>query len=192
LKAAEILLVLAAAGGVGLAAVEIGKHLGAHVIAAAGGEDKLALARSHGADEAVDYREPGWSEKVKALTGQRGADVIFDPVGGLATKEALRALAWEGRLLVVGFSSGEISQIPANRLLLKRASAIGVYWDHDRDAEMLARLSAKLAELAATGAIRPHIGARFPVTELPLALEALANRKITGKAIIDFSSVETP
>ncbi|SDR57365.1 NADPH2:quinone reductase [Rhizobiales bacterium GAS113] len=183
-KAGDTVLVLAAAGGVGLASVEIAKHLGARVIAAAGGEDKLALARRHGADATVDYREAGWSATIKELTSGRGVDVIVDPVGGPATQEALRALAWEGRLLVIGFSSGVIAQIPANRLLLKRASAIGVYWDHDRDAAMLARLSAELARLAGNGALDPHIGARFPMAELPQALASLAARQITGKAVL--------
>jgi NADPH:quinone reductase len=186
-KTGDTVLVLAAAGGVGLASVEIAKHLGARVIAAARGEEKLALARAHGADDAVDYGREGWSESVRALTEGRGADVILDPVGGPATKEALRALAWEGRLLIVGFSSGEIPQIPANRLLLKRASAIGVYWDHDRDAAMLARLTPKLMELAERKLIRPHIGARLAPAELPQALSALAARRVTGKAVLDFA-----
>lgn len=143
-KPGETVLVLAAAGGVGLAAVEIARHLGARVIAAAGGSDKCALAKAHGAHEAIDYRNDGWSEQVKTLTGGRGADIIVDPVGGAAAKEAMRVMAWEGRFLVVGFTSGEVPQIPANRLLLKRAAAIGVYWNHDRDAAMLARVSARL------------------------------------------------
>ena len=137
IKLGETVLVLAAAGGIGLAAVEIAHALGARVIAAASGADKGALAREHGADAAIDYRGGGWSKNVNALTDGRGADIIVDPVGGAATKEAMRALAWEGRLLVVGFASGEIPAIPANRLLLNRASAIGVYWNHDRDAVML-------------------------------------------------------
>ena len=127
IKLGETVLVLAAAGGIGLAAVEIAHALGARVIAAASGADKGALAREHGADAAIDYRGGGWSKSVNALTDGRGADIIVDPVGGAATKEAMRALAWEGRLLVVGFASGEIPAIPANRLLLNRASAIGVY-----------------------------------------------------------------
>ncbi len=128
---------LAAAGGVGLAAVEIAHHFGARVIAAAGGFEKCELARKHGAQETIDYRAPDWAAQLKDLTGEHGVDVIVDPVGGSQSKDALRAIAWEGRLLIVGFSSGEIPQIPANRLLLRRARAIGVYWDHDRDAQML-------------------------------------------------------
>lgn len=187
IKLGETVLVLAAAGGVGLAAVEIARHLGARVIAAAGGEEKCALAREHGAHEAVDYRHEGWSEQVKALTGGHGANVIVDPVGGAAAKEALRVLAWEGRFLIVGFTSGEIPQIPANRLLLKRAAAIGVYWNHDQDATMLGRVSNRLAGFLREGAIRPHIGANFAFEQLPAALRALANRQTTGKVTISLT-----
>jgi NADPH:quinone reductase len=184
IRSGDVVLVLAAAGGVGLACVEVANQLGAQVIAAAGGEDKCALARQHGALEAVDYRQENWSNVLKSLTKGQGVDVIVDPVGGPATLEALRALAWEGRLLVVGFSSGEIPRIPANRLLLKRASAIGVYWSHDRDATMLKRVASKLTSLLTTGAIRPHIGARFPFNQLPQALASLAERRSTGKVLL--------
>jgi NADPH2:quinone reductase len=180
----DVVLVLAAAGGVGLACVELANQLGAHVIAAAGGEDKCALVRQHGAREAINYRHANWSDVLKSLTNGRGIDVIVDPVGGPATLEALRALAWEGRLLVVGFSSGEIPHIPANRLLLKRASAIGVYWSHDRDSAMLARVVSKLTSLVTTGAVRPHIGARFAFEQLPQALTTLAERRSTGKVLL--------
>ena len=178
------MLVLAAAGGVGLACVEIATRLGARVIAAAGGEGKCALARHYGALEAVDYREENWSDVLKSLTKGQGVDVIVDPVGGAATSEALRAIAWEGRLLIVGFSSGEIPRIPANRLLLKRASAIGVYWSHDRDAPMLTRVTRELTALMTSGALRPHIGARFPFNQLPQALASLAERRSTGKVLL--------
>jgi len=186
----ENVLVLAAAGGVGLAAVEIAGYFGARVIAAAGGEEKCALARDHGAHETVDYRQPGWSDRVKALTGANGVGVIVDPVGGAASKDALRTLGWEGRLLIVGFTSGDIPQIPANRLLLKRASAIGVYWNHDRDGAMLARVSGKLAAMAQDGAIRPHIGRSFAFEDLPQALRALAERRTTGKVVLAIGSKE--
>jgi NADPH2:quinone reductase len=183
----ETVLVLAAAGGVGLATVQIARALGARVIAAAGGPDKGELARRHGAETAVDYNRAGWSDQVKAATGGRGADVIVDPVGGGVTGEALRTLAWEGRLLVVGFSSGEIPAIPANRLLLRRASAIGVYWNHDRDAGMLERVSRHLADLLRAGVIAPHIGASFAFAQLPAALAALAERRTTGKLVLTFN-----
>lgn len=182
--AGETVLVLAAAGGVGLAAVEIAHALGARVIAAASSAEKATFAREHGADEVIDYSADGWSAKVKALTDGRGVDIIVDPVGGAATKEALRALAWKGRLLVVGFASGEIPQIPANRLLLNRASAIGVYWNHDRDVEMVARVTQALTAMLTSGAIRPHIGGAFPFTQLPQALTALAERRTAGKVIL--------
>jgi NADPH:quinone reductase len=183
-KRGDTVLVLAAAGGVGLASVEIAHALGARVIAAAGDADKGALARAHGADDFIDYRQPGWSKQVSALTDGRGADIIVDPVGGEAAKEALRALAWEGRFLVVGFASGDIPQIPANRLLLKRACAIGVYWNHDRDGAMLERVATRIASMLASGDIRPHIGNTFAFTQLPEALAALAERRTTGKVIL--------
>jgi NADPH:quinone reductase len=180
----ETTLVLSAAGGVGLAAVEIARDLGARVIAAAGGADKCALARAHGAHEAVDYRDDSWADAVRSLTGGKGVDVIVDPVGGRACATALRLMNWGARLLVVGFSSGEIPQIPANRLLLRRAAAIGVYWSHDRDGPMLARITARLSELACNGSIRPHVGAIYEFEELPRALAALAARETTGKVIV--------
>lgn len=191
-KAGETVLVLAASGGVGLAAVEIARHLGARVIAAAGGEDKCALARAHGAHEAVDYRTAGWHEAVKTMTGGKGVDVILDPVGGAASKDAMRVLGWQGRLLIVGFASGEIPQIPANRLLLKRASAIGVYWNHDHDGDMLARVSAKLTTMARDGAIRPHIGGSFAFNDLPKALDALGQRRTSGKVVLTVSEKDRP
>ena len=124
----ETLLVLGAAGGVGLTAVEIGKAMGAKVIAAARGPEKLEIAKQHGADELIDYESEDLRTKVKELTGERGVDVVYDPVGGDYFDAALRCLAWEGRILVIGFAAGRIPEIPANRLLLKSAQAIGVYW----------------------------------------------------------------
>lgn len=183
-KPGEFVLVLAAAGGVGLAAVQIARHLGARVIAAAGGRDKCLLAREYGAHDTLDYTQDGWREAVMELTGGNGADVIVDPVGGAASKEALRTIAWGGRMLLVGFSSGEIPQIPANRLLLRRASAIGVYWNHDRDAAMLPRVSSRLTTMVQSGAIRPHVGQVFTFAQLPDALKALSERRINGKAIL--------
>lgn len=187
-KPGEVVLVLAASGGVGLAAVEIARHLGARVIAAAGGEDKCALARAHGAHEAIDYRTAGWSDTVKTLTGGKGVDVIVDPVGGAASKEAMRVLGWKSRLLIIGFTSGEIPQIPANRLLLNRAAAIGVYWNHDHDGEMLARVSEKLAAMIRDGAIRPHIGGTFAFEDLPRALDALGQRRTSGKVVLTLNN----
>jgi NADPH:quinone reductase len=184
LAAGETVLVLSATSGVGLAAVQIARHLGARVIAAAGGADKMALALSAGADAAVDYRDEGWREKVKVLTGGRGVDVVFDPVGGNFTLEALRLLAWKGRLLIVGFASGKIPEIPANRLLLKRASAIGVFWSHDRDRDMLARVERGLFAMAEANAFKPHVDTRYTFDRLPEALAALRNRETTGKVVV--------
>lgn len=183
-KPGERVLVLAAAGGVGLACVEVAKHLGAEVIAAAGGADKCALARRHGADATVDYRHGSLVEQVKTLTRGRGVDVVVDSLGGEATRDALRLLAWGGRLLVTGFSGGDIPQIPANKLLLKRLSAIGVYFHPEHDAAMLVRIGQKLSEMAAAGAITPHVGAVYAFDELPRALAALAERATTGKVIL--------
>lgn len=184
IKPGETVLVLAAAGGVGLATVEIAHHFGAKVIALAGGESKCAIARTHGADEAIDYRQEDWGEHVKSLVGEHGVDVIVDPVGGDLTNKAFQLLAWGGRLLIVGFSSGAIAKIPANRLLLKRASAIGVYWDHDRDGPLLRNINAELSSLAETGALRPHIGDRYSFDCLPRALSALGDRQTSGKVIL--------
>ncbi|RAI39088.1 zinc-binding dehydrogenase, partial [Rhodoplanes roseus] len=169
------------------AAVEIAARRGARVIAAAGGPEKGALARRHGAAETIDYGTERWSDRVKALTEGRGVDVVVDPVGGAATLEALRAIAWNGRLLVVGFASGEIPQIPANRLLLRRASAIGVYWSHDRDGPMVGRVAAALGDLLRAGALHPHVGARRRFDDLPAALADLSARRTTGKAVLDLS-----
>ncbi|MCZ0736325.1 NADPH:quinone oxidoreductase family protein [Phreatobacter sp. AB_2022a] len=191
-KPGETVLVLAAAGGVGLAAVEIARDLGARVIAAAGGDDKCALARRHGAHEAIDYRREGWGAEVKALTGGRGADVIVDPVGGEATREAMRVLAWEGRLMIVGFASGDIPQIRANHLLLKRATAVGVYWNHDHDGAMLARVAGRLAGMLGSGAIRPHIGGTFAFDALPDALKCLAGRGSAGKLVLNLVEETAP
>jgi NADPH2:quinone reductase len=180
----ETVLVLAAAGGVGLASVQIAHHLGAHVIAAAGGEAKCRLAREHGAHHCVDYGLGGWVEETRELTADRGVDVIVDPVGGKFTGEAMRLLGWGGRLLLVGFSSGEIPRIAANRLLLRRASALGVYWSHDRDSAMLRRTARRMDELLRAAVIRPHLGAICEFDELPDALLALRRRETTGKIVL--------
>jgi NADPH2:quinone reductase len=184
LSAGETVLVLAAGGGVGVASVQVAKHLGARVIAAAGAAEKCALAHAHGADHTVDYQAKDWTERVQAVTGGRGVDVIVDPVGGEITQQALRLLDWGGRLLIVGFSSGEIPRIPANRLLLRRASAIGVYWNHDRDGPMLRRVAQRMLKLCAAGVIRPFVGATYRFGDLPRALAALRERETTGKTVL--------
>jgi NADPH2:quinone reductase len=180
----ETVLVHAAAGGVGLAAVEIAAANGAHVIACVGGAEKAAIARRHGAAEAIDYREAGWPERVKALTAGNGADIVFDSVGGAITEQSLKCIAWGGRLLIVGFSSGTIPAIAGNRLLLRNAAAIGVYWSHERDAALVSETVADLFALHVAGKIRPRVDTRFALAELPQALEALQARQSTGKIVL--------
>src|SRR6478752_112593 len=167
LRAGETLLVLGAAGGVGLAAIEIGKALGARVIACASSADKLAVCREHGADEGIDYAPEDLRERLKALTAGRGVDVVYDPVGGPYTEPAFRSLAWKGRLLVVGFADGEIPKLPLNLALLKGASAVGVFWGDFTRREPAANRDnmRELVGWLAEGALRPHIGARYPLAE---------------------------
>jgi NADPH2:quinone reductase len=186
LKAGEALVVLGAAGGVGIAAIEIGKAMGARVIAAASSEDKLALCRKVGADETVNYATENLKDRINELTGGRGADVVYDPVGGPYTEPAVRALAWRGRLLVIGFAAGEIPKIPLNLALLKERSLIGVYWgDWTRQDPQghLANL-ARLAEWFAAGKIAPVVSARYPLAAAREALQAIANRQVKGKVIV--------
>jgi NADPH2:quinone reductase len=184
LSAGETLLVHAAAGGAGLAAVELGKALGARVIAAAGSAEKRALAALHGADATVNYTDSDWVGAVRGLTDERGADVIFDPVGGEVAIQSLRCIARDGRLLIVGFSSGEIPALPANRLLLKRAAAIGVYWSHEHDGPMVKAMEMKLVRMLGAGAIRPHVERRAGLAALPSALADLAARRSSGKLVL--------
>ncbi len=186
LQPGETLLVLGASGGVGLAAVELGKRLGARVIAAASSAEKLAACRSQGADELVDYTQPGWRDAVKALVGGKGVDVVYDPVGGAWAEPALRLMAWNGRYLVVGFAGGEIPRIPLNLPLLKGYSIVGVYWG-----EMARRQprqhQANMAQLfgwLASGELRPVISARYPMARAGEALRAILDRKVTGKVAL--------
>lgn len=183
-RAGESLLVLGGAGGVGLASVDVARALGARVMAAVGSPTKAQLVLQRGAHAAVDYSLAGWLDEVRAFGDDDGVAVIVDPVGGDLAKDALRCLGWLGRYLVVGFASGEIPQIPANRLLLKRASAIGVYWDHDRDASMLQAVSQRLTQWLADGTIHPHVGARFALEQAPQAIAALQSRGTTGKVVL--------
>jgi NADPH2:quinone reductase len=180
----ETVLVLAGAGGVGLAAVGVARACGARVLAAVGGEAKMQLALQRGAHAAVDYTDPSWLDRTRAFDARGGVDVIVDPVGGTLARDALRCLGWMGRYLVVGFASGQIPQIPANRLLLKRASAIGVYWNHDRDGPMLRAVSERITGWLTDGVIRPHVGARFGLAQAPEAIAALQSRATTGKVIL--------
>ncbi|ANX05382.1 NADPH:quinone oxidoreductase family protein [Immundisolibacter cernigliae] len=186
LQAGETLLVLAAAGGVGLATVQLGRALGLRVLAAAGGPDKCALCLEHGAEQAVDYREPTWAEQVKAATDGRGVDAVLDPVGGDYTGQALRLLAFGGRLLIVGFAAGAIPEIPANRLLLKDLSALGVIWGawRRRNRPAAAVQMATLFELWRQGAIAPLVSERRPLRDAPQAIADLGARRTTGKVLL--------
>jgi NADPH2:quinone reductase len=186
LKQGETLAVLGAGGGVGLAAVELGKIAGARVIALASSDEKLSAARARGADVAINYSNIDLREALKAATDGKGVDVVYDPVGGRHTEAALRSLAWRGRLLVVGFADGQIPQIPANLLLIKGASAVGVFWGDFARREPRANL-AMLKELygwLAQGRLQPHISQTYSLADAPRALEALLERRAVGKLVI--------
>ena len=182
----ETLLVLGAAGGVGLAAVELGKRMGARVIAAASTDEKLAACREHGADAVVNYAKEDLRERLKALTEGRGVDVVYDPVGGDFTEAAFRSLAWRGRLLVVGFANGEIPKLPLNLPLLKGASVVGVFWGDftRREVEANRANMAQLVSWLAEGKLRPHIGARYPLAEGGKAIADVRERRAVGKVLV--------
>jgi NADPH2:quinone reductase len=187
LQSGETLLVLGAAGGVGLTAVEIGKTLGARVIAAAGGADKLAVAKSHGADELIDYRSESIRDRVRELTGGKGADVVYDPVGGDAFEQALRAVNWEARMLVIGFASGRVQAVPANLILVKNISVIGVVWgaQAERDPAWMSRNLAELLRWWCQGNLKPLVAETFPLTEAGAALNGLLSRRYAGKVVLE-------
>ena len=186
LKDGETLLVLGAAGGVGLAAVEIGKALGARVIACASSDAKLAVCREHGADETINYATDDLRERIKAITGGQGADVIYDPVGGAYTEPALRSIAWRGRLLVVGFAAGEIPKIPLNLTLLKGCAIVGVFWGEftRREPARFAQEMRQLGQWYGEGRIRPHISATYPLDRAAEALNDMAQRRVVGKVVL--------
>ncbi len=186
LQRGETLLVLGASGGVGLAAVELGKLLGAKVIAAASSAEKLAVCARYGADGLIDYSKEDLKERVKQLTDGAGADVVYDPVGGAYTEAALRATAWNGRLLVVGFASGDIPKIPANLTLLKGCSIMGVFWGSWLAREPVAAqaLHGELLRWIAEGKLKPHVHATHPLEEAGAALRALLDRKVVGKVVL--------
>ena len=186
LKAGETMLVLGAAGGVGLAAIEIGKAIGARVIAAASTDEKLAVCKEHGADALINYSTEDLRERVKALTDGKGPDVVYDPVGGVYAEPAFRSIAWRGRYLVVGFANGEIPKMPLNLALLKGASLVGVFWGEFARREPKAN-QANMAQMLGwmkEGKIRPHISARYPLEQAPQALKDMEARKVTGKIVI--------
>ena len=186
LEPGEVLLVHGAAGGVGLAAVEVGRRLGATVIATGSSEEKLALARDHGAHHAINYREENFRDRVKELTDGRGADVIFDPVGGEVFEQSIRSINWEGRILVIGFASGAIPNLPANIVLVKNISVVGVYWGayRKRNPALLQQSWRQLVEWFAEGALSPHVSATYPLEEAPAALASLIARRATGKVVV--------
>ena len=186
LKEGETLLVLGASGGVGLAAVELGKLMGARVIAAASTDEKLALCKEYGADEVINYTSEDLKSRVKELTDNKGADVVYDPVGGLYSEAALRATAWEGRFLVVGFAAGDIPKIPLNLALLKGCSIVGVFWGNFamKTPQKNFQNTMELMQWYAGGKLKPHIHAVYPLAEVPHALEEMMNRKVRGKLVI--------
>lgn len=186
LQAGETLLVHGAAGGVGLSMVEVGKAMGARVIATAGTEEKLRAAKSHGADEVINYVENEFRDAVKDLTDGKGADVICDPVGGDVFDQSLRCINWGGRLLVIGFASGRIASAPANLVLLKGCSLVGVFWGSyiERDPEGNAANFERIFQWWREGVIKPHISHTFPLAQASDALYALLERKVIGKAVL--------
>ena len=182
----ETLLVLGAAGGTGISAVELGKLMGARVIAAASTDEKLALCKAHGADDTINYTHEDLRERVKALTGGRGIDVVYDPVGGSYTEPALRSMAWRGRYLVIGFTAGEIPRPALNLVLLKGCSIVGVFYGGFAQAEPV-RYQAFMNELVgwlAQGRIHPAITERYPLEQAAQALRLVADRKATGKIML--------
>ena len=186
LQAGETLLVLGASGGVGLAAVEIGKAMGARVIAAASSAEKLAVAKAAGADELIDYTQASLREEIKRLTGGQGVDVIYDPVGGELFEQAVRGLAWNGRLLVVGFASGSIPQLAANLVLLKGAAVLGVFWGAfaQRQPEDNAANFKQLFAWHAEGKLKPLVSQTYPLAEAGAAIEKLGQRQAVGKWVV--------
>lgn len=186
IRPGERLLVLGAAGGVGLAAVEIGKLLGAHVIAAASSDEKLAICQQNGADQIINYAREDLKERIKGLTGEKGVDVIFDPVGGAYTEPALRGMAWNGRYLVIGFAAGEIPRIPLNLALLKGFSIVGVFWGSFATREPR-RSRDNLQELiswCAEGKLAPFISRVYPFEHASEAIAAMMGREVTGKVVL--------
>jgi NADPH2:quinone reductase len=187
LQKGETILILGASGGVGLTALEISKLMGATVIAAASSEEKLALCKQFGADEVINYTEESLKERVKELTKGKGVDVIYDPVGGHFSELALRAIAWKGRHLVVGFANGEIPKIPINLTLLKGASIVGVFWGAFAQKEPKKSLEniQQLLTWFVKGTLKPHIDKTYSLENAPKALEKMMQRKTKGKIVID-------
>ena len=186
IKPGETLLVLGASGGVGLATVELGKLMGARVIAAASSDEKLAACKQMGADETINYSTEDLRERMKALTNGKGVDVVFDPLGGNFSEPVLRSVAWNGRFLVIGFVAGDIPRIPLNLPLLKGCSIVGVFWGSftEHEPQRSQQNLQELLTLLAQGIIKPHISATYPLERAAGALNDLMNRKVKGKAIL--------
>jgi len=186
LKKGETLLVLGAAGGVGLTAVELGKQMGARVIAAAGGTEKCNVTIDHGADFAIDYKSESIKERVREITDGIGADVVYDAVGGDVFDQAIRAVNWEARMLIIGFASGRIQQVPANLILVKNISVVGVVYgaQTERDPAYGASFVQEAADFFRQGKLKPHTGKVFPLEEATGAMNALLSRDYAGKIIL--------
>ena len=186
LKPGETLLVLGAGGGVGIAAIEIGKALGARVVACASSDEKLAVCREHGADETINYATEDLRDRIRAVTNGHGPDVVYDPVGGAYTEPALRSIAWRGRHLVVGFAAGEIPKIPLNLTLLKGCAIVGVFWGDfaRREPERFAGSIDQLSRWFAEGRLQPHVSATFPLARAGEALQLMAGRRVKGKVVL--------
>ncbi|MDZ7714403.1 MAG: NADPH:quinone oxidoreductase family protein [Rhodovibrio sp.] len=186
LKRGETLLVHGAAGGAGLAAVEVGKALGARVIATAGGPEKTAIAAAHGADHTIDYKTQDIRQTVKELTDDNGADVVFDPVGGEVFDASMRCIAWCGRIVVIGFASGTVPQPKANHLLVKNVSVMGLYWGsyRARAPELMRRQFEDLFAWFGSGYLHPRVSRSYPLGQAVQALSDLKSRKATGKLVL--------
>ena len=186
LKPGETLVVLGASGGTGLAAIEIGKVMGARVIACASSVEKLDFARDHGADETVNYAAENLRDALKRLGGERGVDVVYDPVGGPYAEPAVRSLGWEGRYLVVGFAAGEIPKLPLNLVLLKSCDIRGVLWGSwiRREPKAQHALMTQIVDWCAQGKLSAHVHAVYPLAEIVAALKAIADRKVMGKIVL--------
>jgi len=186
LKPGETLAVLGASGGTGLAAVELGKLMGARVIACASSDEKLAFARAHGADETVNYATQDLRDGLKKAGGERGIDVVYDPVGGAYAEPAVRSLAWEGRYLVVGFTAGEIPKLPLNLVLLKSCDIRGVFWGSwtKREPQKQHALLTDVARWAAEGKLSAHVHAVYPLSEIVTAMKLISDRKVMGKIVL--------